>query len=42
MAITGNELWVARYDGPANGTDSAYGIAVDGEGNIYVIGGPGV
>jgi len=34
----GNELWVARYDGPANNEDWACAIAVDGSGNIYVAG----
>ena len=33
----GNQQWVAVYDG-GNGTDEAYGIAVD-SGNVYVTGG---
>ena len=34
----GNQFWVARYNGPVNGADYAYALAVDGEGNAYVTG----
>lgn len=34
----GNELWVARYNGTANGHDVCVGVAVDRDGNVYVTG----
>jgi len=35
---SGNELWVARYDGSANKSDGSRDIAVDPSGNIYITG----
>jgi hypothetical protein len=34
----GNILWVAQYDGPAQGTDLPYAMALDSAGNIFVTG----
>jgi hypothetical protein len=34
----GVPLWTNRYNGPANGYDQAYAMAVDAGGNIYVTG----
>ena len=35
---SGAQQWVARYDGPANGTDQPYALALDAYGNVYVTG----
>ena len=35
---SGNQLWVATYDGPSHALDYASSIAVDGAGDVYVTG----
>ena len=34
----GNEVWTRTYNGTADGNDRGHGIAVDGNGNVYVTG----
>ena len=37
--VTGDQQWVARYDGPGNDYDWAASLAVDNADNVYVTGG---
>jgi hypothetical protein len=34
----GNELWVARFNGPANSADVGFDVAVDASQNVYITG----
>ncbi|KPK99364.1 MAG: hypothetical protein AMJ91_08120, partial [candidate division Zixibacteria bacterium SM23_73_3] len=34
----GDTAWVRRYNGPANGSDQAWALALDGSNNVYVVG----
>ncbi len=34
----GNQVWVARYDGPTSADDAADAIALDSAGNVYITG----
>jgi uncharacterized delta-60 repeat protein len=36
--VNGNEVWVARYDGPGHILDHPSAMAIDGAGNVYVTG----
>jgi len=35
---TGTELWVERYNGPANSADYSYALALDDSGNVFITG----
>jgi uncharacterized delta-60 repeat protein len=34
----GNQIWLVRYDGPGSGSDEAYSMVVDADGNVHVTG----
>jgi hypothetical protein len=34
----GEQLWIAKYNGPGNGKDKAYSVLLDDLGNVYVTG----
>lgn len=36
--LSGEELWLARYNGPVNGSGIALASAIDADGNVYVTG----
>lgn len=38
FAAEGDVLWTRTYNDAANAGDYGYGVAVDGEGNVYVVG----
>jgi len=37
-SLAPQEKWVARYNGPGNGSDVAWAITTDASGNVYVTG----
>jgi hypothetical protein len=40
-AAIGEQVWLQRYNGPANGSENAFAIVADGGGNVFVTGSSG-
>lgn len=36
--VSGQQIWVKRYNGPENGRDIAFAMATDSNNNVYITG----